>query len=129
MQRRRVSIRTENRIWDLRSQGYPSEHIGAIVNVSPATISRTIRRVARRPPLELDPIRRGRGHSFLDDDQVSDIRSRWRNGESQFSIGKRYSLSQTSISLICSGKSYSASENQAVVLSFPFSFGNRLMVS
>lgn len=125
MARRKISIRQEDRIWNLRCQGYRYDEIARITNVHPAQIGTVIYRVIRRPPLDQDPIRRGRKRGFLDESQVLDIRRRRRLGESCQAIARDYAISSASISLIARGISYpEISERQGH--SYPFSFCNRL---
>lgn len=120
--RGRVSIAKENRIWDLRSQGYDYDTISRIVNIAPS-LTPILRRVRRRPPTSVDPIRRGRKRGFLSDDQVSDIKRRYANGQTQLEIGKIYDIDQTCVSKIVNGKTYVLPEynNQSM-----YSFANRL---
>jgi len=120
--RGRVSFAKENRIWDLRSQGYDYDTISRIVNIAPS-LTPILRRVRRRPPTSVDPIRRGRKRGFLSDDQVSDIKRRYANGQTQLEIGKIYDIDQTCVSKIVNGKTYVLPEynNQSM-----YSFANRL---
>jgi hypothetical protein len=74
--RNRVSIVKEDRIWQLRCQGYDYDSIGSIVNCNPCYMTIVLRRVRRRPPIEVDPVKRGRRSNFLSDNQVEDIRMR-----------------------------------------------------
>lgn len=121
--RRRISIQREDRIWDLRCQGYTYDAIGSIVDVNPYGLTEVLRRIRRRPPLEQDPIRRGRGHSFLSDKQVESIRRRRRNGETLESIAKDYNITGVAVSLIARGISYAEPER---IEGYPRSFANRL---
>ena len=121
--RRRISVLREDRIWDLRSQGYSCDSIARIVDICPSSVTHVVRRVRRRPPEHLDPVRRGRGHSFLSDFQVAEIRKRKASGETLLSIGKDFSLTESSVSLIARGITYSQPE----VSGYPFSFSNRLV--
>jgi hypothetical protein len=118
----RISIAKEDRIWDLRTQGYDYDSIARIVNVS-KSLTGVIRRVRRRPPIEVDPIRRGRKAGFLSDSQVDDIRRRFANGERQADIGEHYGLSACAISHICCGRSYATPESER---GYEFNFSNRL---
>lgn len=119
--RGRVSIAKENRIWDLRSQGYDYDTIARIVNISPS-LTPILRRVRRRPPSSVDPVRRGRKRGYLSDDQVLDIKRRYASGQTQFEIGKIYEIEQSSVSLIVNGKTYSRPEYDG----YGYSFTNRL---
>jgi hypothetical protein len=121
--RNRISVVKEDRIWNLRSQGYCYESIARIVNCSPQ-LTQVIRRVRNRPPKHLDPLRRGRIRGWLSDAQVDDIRVRHERGETYFSIGKRYDMSEKAICLICNYKTYTEPESK-----YPFRFPNRLMIS
>lgn len=121
--RSRVSLLKEDRIWDLRSQGYLYEHIARITNLAPNSMTTILRRVRRRPPLEVDPIRRGRRCGWLSDAQVEDIRARRAAGEPLHSLANAYAMSPSAISSIAHGRSYSTTESGTP---YPFSFANRL---
>lgn len=123
MPRRRISIQREDRIWYLRCQGYDYDSIARIVDVHPVSITSVIRRVRRRPPLEQDPIRRGRGHSFLSDQQVHQIRMRRARGEKLLSLAREYSLTESSICRLAQYRTY----QQPEVCGYPWSFDNRLV--
>jgi len=125
--RGRVSIPKEDRIWSLRCQGYDMDSIARITNVSPGTPSVVIRRVRRRPPIELDPIKRGRRAGFLSDAQIDEIRFRNRMGETQLSISKDFDIDVTSINKICTGKTYAKPcDDETTGNRYPYSFVNRL---
>jgi transposase len=121
--RRRISILRENRIWDLRSQGYSCEAIGSIVDVHPSSVGVVVRRVRRRPDEALDPVRRGRYHSWLSDFQVAEIRRRRQEGETLLSIARDFHLGEVAISRICRGETYQQPETRG----YPYSFRNRLL--
>ena len=121
-----VSIPKEDRIWDLRCQGYDYDTIARITNVSVSTPGRVVRRVIHRPPVELDPLKRGRKAGFLSDRQIEEIRQRFRNGETQFSISKDFEIGTSSISRICRHQTY-ADPSQDDTNSYQFSFRNRLV--
>lgn len=121
--RGRISLVKEDRIWQLREQGYCYDSIARIVNCSPG-LTVVIRRIRNRPPEHMDPIRRGRYRNWLSDAQVDDIRKRNRQGETYLSIGKSYDMSEHSIGLICRYQSYREPESK-----YPFEFSNRLMRS
>lgn len=129
MARRRinVSIPKEDRIWDLRCQGYDYDTIARITNVSVSTPGRVIRRVIRRPPVELDPLKRGRKAGFLSDRQIENIRSRFRSGETQFSIASDYEIGVSSIHRICHHKTYAEPCNDQTSQGYKFCFRNRLV--
>lgn len=120
MARFRISVVKENRIWQLRSQGYCYDTIARIVNCSP-TLTSVIRRIRHRPPEHIDPIRRGRWCNWLSDAQIQDIRDRHAKGETYFSISKDYDVSEGAICKICKYKTYKETESK-----YPFSFQNRL---
>lgn len=122
--RNRISIVKEDRIWQLRCQGYCYESIASIVNCSPISLTRAIRRVRRRPPFEVDPIKRGRFRGFLSDDQVSDIRSRAAHGETYLSISKDYDIEPSSIHYIVHRKTYKEPSGDS---GYNYNFSNRLM--
>jgi hypothetical protein len=83
-----------------------------------------LRRVRRRPPIELDPIKRGRQRNFLSDMQVQDIRTRKANGETCLSISKDYDLTESAIHKIAAGVTYKEPANDS---DYQYNFGNRLM--
>lgn len=121
MNRNRISLVKEDRIWSLRTEGYCYDAIARIVNTSPGALTEVIRRVRNRPPMEVDPVRRGRRAGWLSDAQVEDIKARRARGETLFSIGKSYYLDGSTIGLICRGKTYKDPET-----TYPWSFDNRL---
>lgn len=121
--RARISLVKEDRIWDLRSQAYSYDSIARIVNVAPQSLTQVIRRVRRRPPEGVDPIRRGRRRGWLSDAQVTDIHHRRRHGETLLSIARSYDLDSSTIWSITNGRSYAKPENTAP---YPFTWGNRL---
>lgn len=125
--RRHVSIPKEDRIWDLRCQGYDYDSIARITNVCVTTPGRVIRRVIRRPPLSKDPIKRGRRSGFLSDRQIYEIRLRYRLGETQTSIAKEFGLEPTSISKICCNKTYMEPCQDDTIEGYRFNFSNRLI--
>lgn len=124
--RGRVSIPKEDRIWSLRCQGYDYDSIARITNVSTSTPGKVIRRVMRRPPMEKDPIKRGRVLGFLSDRQIYEIRLRHKLGEKQADIAKEYDLHVTSINKICLNKTYLNQCDDETFSGYPFSFSNRL---
>lgn len=121
MTRTRISLVKEDRIWALRSDGYSYEAIARIVNTAPANMTQVLRRVRRRPPIDVDPVRRGRRSGWLSDSQVDDIRSRRARGEKLRSIAQDYWLDERTICSICKGRSYKETEAK-----FEFDFSNRL---
>jgi hypothetical protein len=82
-----------------------------------------LRRVRRRPPVEVDPFKRGRYRNFLSDAQVEDIRRRRAAGETALSISKDYPLSEACIYKIGSGITYKEPANDG---GYPYDFTNRL---
>ena len=122
--RNRITIVKENRIWQLRCQGYSYDSIGSIVNCNPTYMTIVIRRVRRRPPVEIDPIKRGRQRNFLSDDQVQDIRTRKAHGETGLSIGNEYDLTESTIYKIANGVTYKEPANDS---GYSYNFSNRLM--
>jgi hypothetical protein len=122
--RGRVSIPKEDRIWDLRCQGYDYDSIARITNVSLTTPGKVIRRVMRRPPFEKDPIKRGRKSGFLSDRQIHEIRLRHKLGETQLRIAEDFGLHVTAINKICCHKTYAEDCDDN---SYPYSFCNRLI--
>ena len=122
--RNRISIVKENRIWNLRCQGYCYDSIGSIVNCNPVSITRVIRRVRNRPPVEQDPIRRGRLHSFLSDEQIHDIRTRKANGESAIKLADDYHVSIAAIYHITTYRTYKEPCGDG---GYTYNFSNRLM--
>jgi DNA-binding CsgD family transcriptional regulator len=121
--RGRVSVTKEDRIWQLRCQGYDYDSIARIVNISP-NLTPILRRVRRRPPLNSDPIRRGRKAGFLSDNQIADIKNRCARGERQKSVGESYGISESAVSRILNGITYSRPEYETS--GYPYSFANRL---
>lgn len=121
MARARISLIREDRIWDLRVQGYDYDSIGRITNTNPGTVATVVHRVRRRPPIEVDPIRRGRRSGWMSDAQIEDIRTRRATGETLFSISKSYHVDANTIGAICRGKTYVTPEQ-----AYPWSFENRL---
>lgn len=126
MNRARISLVRENRIWDLRCQGYSYDAIARLVNLNPHVMSTVIRRVRRRPPVEVDPVRRGRRAGWMSDAQIEDIKTRRARGETLFSIGKSYHVDACTIWAICKGRTYKVPESE---MRYPFTFGNRLVPS
>jgi len=123
--RRHTSIRKEDRIWQLRCQGYTLDSIGRIANVAPSSVTQVVRRVRRRPPLEQDPVRRGRRRAWMDDDQIADIRQRRQHGEPLASIAADYWVGTTTIYNICAGHTYASPAGDDLD-PYPFVFVNRL---
>lgn len=124
--RTNISIPKEDRIWDLRCQGYDYDSIARITNVSLSSPGKVIRRVRRRPPFELDPIKRGRKIGFLSDSQIAEIRYRRSIGHTLEQIAKDYDLHFTSISKIANMQSYRKPCDDGTSSGYPFSFSNRL---
>lgn len=120
MTRSRISIAKEDRIWQLREQGYCYDSIARIVNTSPSLTS-VLRRVRNRPPVEVDPVRRGRKSAWLSDSQVDDIKRRKAAGETYLSIAKRYYMDPSSVCDLVKGRTYTRPE-----AAYPFDFSNRL---
>lgn len=118
-QRSRISIRKEDRIWQLRCQGYDYDSIARIVNTS-ASLTGVIRRVRRRP----EPGVHNRKCGFLDDSQIDTIRMRRSQGESLRSLSKVYGISVSAICNICTGRSYVEPEYPN---GYKFNFTNRLV--
>ena len=117
--RNRISVTKENRIWEMRCQGYTYAQISEALGTSPH-LTRVLRRIRRRPSKASDPVRRGRRRWFLDDRQVGDIRRRVRASESVTEVSQEYWLSGTSIRNIARGKTYTRPE---------YGFKNRLVGS
>lgn len=118
--KQRISLVKEDRIWDLRTQGYDYESIARIVNVHPK-LTDVIRRVRRRPPLEQDPIKRGRKAGWMSDAQIEEIKRRRAEGETLRLIAKSFDVSEACIWQICAGRTYQTPES-----SYRFDFSNRL---
>lgn len=121
MTRSRISLAKEDRIWALRSDGYSYDAIARIVNTASSNMTCVLRRVRRRPPVDVDPVRRGRRSGWLSDAQIDDIRSRRARGEKHRSIAQDYWLDERTICSICKGRSYKDTEAK-----FEFDFSNRL---
>lgn len=120
MNRTRISIAKEDRIWDLRCQGYCYESIARIVNTSPG-FTAVLRRIRNRPPVEQDPVKRGRKSNWLSDSQIEDIKRRKAAGETYLAIAKRYCMDPSSVCDIIKGRTYTTPETP-----YPFDFSNRL---
>lgn len=120
----RISLVKEDRIWTLRSHGYCYDSIARIVNVAPSSMTSVLRRVRRRPPEHVDPVRRGRRRSWMSDSQIADIRSRRAAGETLHSIARSYYVEISTIWSICAGRTYATPEGGTP---YPFTFENRLV--
>jgi len=101
--RNRVSIVKEDRIWQLRCQGYDYDSIGSIVNCNPRYMTIVLRRVRRRPPIEKDPIK--------------------RQGETALSIAKDYHIGESAICKIANNVTY---KEPAYDSGYRYNFTNRL---
>jgi DNA-binding CsgD family transcriptional regulator len=124
--RSRISIPKEDRIWDLRCQGYDYDSIARIVNISRGAPSKVIRRVRQRPPMSKDPIKRGRKAGFLSDHQINQIRLRHKLGETYACIAKDFNLHETAIGKICRQVTYSDNCNDETLSGYSYDFSNRL---
>lgn len=122
MTRSRISLAKEDRIWDLRVQGYDYDSIARIVNIRTRSLTPVIRRVRRRPK-DGDGVRMGRGHSFLSDHQVDTIRRRIAVGEKQHKVAKDFGVSASAVNAIWRGRSYVEPEYPN---GYRFDFSNRL---
>ena len=120
----RISILKEDRIWQLRTQGYCYDTIAQIVNCKPGSVPAALKRTRQRPPLVQDPVKRGRVRGFLSDDQISDIRRRKELGETLHSIAGDYHIEISSVWCIVTHKTYKEPSGDS---GYPFKFGNRLM--
>ena len=116
MPKRRISIVKENRIVQLLQYGYDRHSVARICNCGYQSITAVLRRVRRRPQ-STDSIRLGRGHSWLSDNQVEDIRRRRENGEALHSIAKDYEMEPSTICSIANYRTYQQSEDH-----YPFDF-------
>jgi hypothetical protein len=116
MSKRRISIIKENRIVSLLTQGYDRDSVARICNCGVYSIGHVLRRVRRRP-VGTNGVRLGRGHSFLSDDQIEDIRTRRAQGEILFTIAEDYEVDSTTICSIAKGRTYRNSEE-----GYPFDF-------
>lgn len=125
--RSRISIPKEDRIWNLRCQGYDYDSIARITNVASGTPGAVLKRVRRRPPLHKDPVKRGRKRGFLSDRQIHEIRLRYKLGEKQTEIAKEFGLDATAISKICCHKTYLEPCDDDTVDGYRFNFNNRLV--
>ena len=120
----RISVLKEDQIWDLRCKGYRYDLIASIVNCSPISMTKVIRRVRQRPPLKEDPIKRGRYRGFLSDAQVNDIRARAKYKESIEFIARAYDMTPAAIYAIVTYRSYKEPCQDDVYIP---NFTNRLM--
>jgi hypothetical protein len=119
----RISITKEDRIWNLRCQGYCYDIIARLVNCNPCSVTHVLRRVRRRPPIEIDPIKRGRYSGFLNDHQISIIRKRREQGETYEAIGKSYQVNGNAIRQIALYLTYKEPEDN---VGYRYDFSNRL---
>jgi hypothetical protein len=119
----RISIVKEDRIWNLRCQGYCYDIIGRLTNCNPTSVTQVLRRVRQRPPMELDPIKRGRYRGFLSDHQIEIIRKRREKGETYEAIGKSYEVNGSAIRSIALHLTYKEPEDNA---GYRYDFSNRL---
>jgi DNA invertase Pin-like site-specific DNA recombinase len=124
--RSRISIPKEDRIWSLRCQGYDYDTIARIVNTSKTTPGKVLRRVMRRPPLDKDPVKRGRYRGFLSDQQIHEIRLRKQLGETYRSIAKDFGIGETCIGKICRQQTYINPCKDDTFSGYPYDFSNRL---
>jgi hypothetical protein len=122
MTRSRISLAKEDRIWNLRTQGYDYDSIARIVNIRSRCLTPVIRRVRRRPK-DGDPVRMGRGHSFLSDQQVDTIRLRVAKGEKQHKVAKEFGISTSAVNAIWRKRTYVEPEYPN---GYRFDFSNRL---
>ena len=120
----RISVLKEDQIWELRCKGYRYDLIASIVNCSPISMTKVIRRVRQRPPLKEDPIKRGRYRGFLSDAQVNDIRARAKYNESIGFIARAYDMTPAAIYAIVTYRSYKEPCQDDVYIP---NFKNRLM--
>ena len=120
----RISILKEDQIWELRCKGYRYDLIASIVNCSPISMTKVLRRVRQRPPLKEDPIKRGRYRGFLSDAQVNDIRNRAGYNEPIGFIARAYDMTPAAIYAIVTNKTY---KEPCLDDAFTPNFTNRLM--
>ena len=80
-----------------------------------------------RPPLEKDPIKRGRYRGFLSDSQIHNIRLRHRLGETYRSIAKDFGIDETCIGKICRQETYAIPCEDNTFSGYPYNFTNRLV--
>ena len=119
----RISIAKENRIWNLRCQGYCYDIIGRLANCNPTSVTEVLRRVRQRPSVEDDPIKRGRHRGFLSDHQINIIRKRREQGETYEAIGKSYQVNGNAIRSIALRLTYKEPEYN---VGYSYDFSNRL---
>jgi hypothetical protein len=119
----RISIVKEDRIWNLRCQGYCYDIIARLTNCNPTSVTQVLRRVRQRPPIEVDPIKRGRHRGFLSDYQVESIRKRREQGETYEAIGKTYQVNGNAIRQIALHLTYKEPEDS---VGYHYDFSNRL---
>lgn len=100
MSRKRISLVKENRIWDLRCQGYSYEAIANIV-ASGNQLTPVIRRVRQRLTMGRERVR-----GWLSDSQVENIREMARTGHTYLSIGRKYGLQPSTIGAIVRERTY-----------------------
>lgn len=125
--RTRISTAKEDRIWNLRCMGYRYESIAMIVNVSASSPGKVIGRVRRRPPLDKDPIKRGRKRGFFTDQQIAEIRQRRAFGHTYATIAKDFYVHESVIGKICRHEYYIEPNEDSSLDGFRYDFSNRLM--
>jgi DNA invertase Pin-like site-specific DNA recombinase len=80
----------------------------------------------RRPPLDKDPVKRGRYSGFLSDQQIHEIRLRKQLGETYRSIAKDFGIGETCIGKICRQQTYINPCQDDTFSGYPYNFSNRL---
>jgi DNA-binding CsgD family transcriptional regulator len=119
--RGRISLLKEDRIFELRRQGYDLDTISKIVNASHSATGVAIKRISRRWLYPDDP-HCGRQRGFLSDSQIEEIKALRRQGHTYLTIAKKYKLSEQAVGLICRGQTYKEPAD-----CFNYNFGNRLL--
>jgi hypothetical protein len=121
--RQRISLAMEQRIWQLRCQGYDLDTLGRIVNAHPGTCAHAVYRARLHWKYQGDP-RLGRKRGWLSDQDVANIRARRNQGETLERIARAYDISAQTVGRICLGKGY---QEPCGDQGYDYSFANRLV--
>lgn len=119
--RGRISLLKEDRILELRRQGYDLDTISRIVNTSRSAISVAIKRISRRW-LYPDDQHCGRLRGFLSDGQIDEIKTMRKHGYTYLTIARQYGISENAVGMICREQTYKEPAD-----CFNYNFGNRLI--
>jgi transposase len=124
--RRRCSIAKEDRIARLHKDGYPSESIAAIVNLSPTSVNTVLRRYRLRWKYTYEE-HYGRKRWFLSDSQVEDISIQYSHGIVIKNLATEYNVTYSTIYGIVTGKTYCRREEDNSLFDFSRRPSTRLL--